>query len=834
VKSNAKAKIIILIALGILFALLPLITVNLSFITGNSNKSSEDNDDSNLDNKNPKISEVSGKIHIDNNWTAAKAAGICTGNGTYSNPYIIEDLVIDAGGSGSCIRIENSDLYFRIENCTLYNSEWSHSNAGIHLYNVDNGILIDNNCSSNFYGIYFSSSDNNTISGNIANNNRYFGIDLRYYSNNNKITENTVNNNNDDGIHLYGCNDNNVTGNAINDNYHGIYTYNCDSITVTGNSIIDNEGDGIYYSSSDNNIISGNNISNNEGDGIYYSSSDNNIISGNIINNNGGDGIHLYGYYSDCNNNIVLGNNISNSYYGIYFSGVNNTLSGNRMIECGLKIYGYLEEMSTHTIDASNLVNDKPLYYYIDEVNLGPNDFTNAGQIILVNCEHSLIFNLSVSYGATGISLYYSDNNNISENIANNNRDYGIYLRYSDNNYISGNKASNNYNGLYLDYSYSNNLSRNTANNNTEYGIFLYNNWGPTVSHISENDASHNYYGIYSYYSQGAIISGNNVSHNHYGIYLGSQENNVSGNNVSHNRYGIYLGSQENNVSGNNISFNNYGILLGGDNNIILGNIVDNNEIGIRLSYSQSNTIQQNVISNNDIGIDISMYCKCNIISNNNFSGNIVDIRGTQEECNPSPPGFVIGIVVFVVIIAIVAIGIKKYVSKDETARYYELKKLKMQVMEGSDEINRPRKLKFEATKDVGMEELVVLSSPEERISKVKDDIQEVKEEDQEVAESLRFITEEDITNVKKDHKEFISLAKSSKPTVEQTSFKEESIKQVVKEPISSEVLEEKEKPLPVKIEPSQPKILYCVFCGMEVDAERNFCQQCGYKLKKS
>ncbi|GAG58863.1 unnamed protein product, partial [marine sediment metagenome] len=119
---KAKSKIIILIALGILFVLLPMITVNTNFITGNSNKREEYNDDINLDDKNLKISAVSGKIHIDNNWSAAEAAGICTGAGTYSEPYVIEDLVIDGEGSGSCILIENSDVYFIITNCIVNNS----------------------------------------------------------------------------------------------------------------------------------------------------------------------------------------------------------------------------------------------------------------------------------------------------------------------------------------------------------------------------------------------------------------------------------------------------------------------------------------------------------------------------------------------------------------------------------------------------------------------------------------------------------------------------------------------------------------------------------------
>ena len=96
-KSNAKSKIIILITLSILFGLLSIITTNLSLITSNSNKNSEYNDNRNLDNKNLQISAVSGKIHINNNWSAAKSAGIATGSGTYSDPYVIEDLIIDEG-----------------------------------------------------------------------------------------------------------------------------------------------------------------------------------------------------------------------------------------------------------------------------------------------------------------------------------------------------------------------------------------------------------------------------------------------------------------------------------------------------------------------------------------------------------------------------------------------------------------------------------------------------------------------------------------------------------------------------------------------------------------
>jgi len=158
-KSKAKTKIIIIFTLGIVFGLSLFFITNNNLSEINNDTSSKYSDNSNFDNKNLKISADSEKIHIDNNWTDAKAAGICTGSGNYTHPYIIEDLIIDSGGSGSGIRIENSDFYFRIENCTLYNSGGSYPNAGIRLYNVDNGTLIDNNCSSNSVGIRIYLSD---------------------------------------------------------------------------------------------------------------------------------------------------------------------------------------------------------------------------------------------------------------------------------------------------------------------------------------------------------------------------------------------------------------------------------------------------------------------------------------------------------------------------------------------------------------------------------------------------------------------------------------------------------------------------------------------------
>jgi len=267
-KSNLKLVKVILFTLGILYIFFPIIANNLNYIIGNSDNTMTYGVDFSLDNENLKFSKVSGPIYIDNNepssnWSVAEGAGLCTGNGTYSNPYIIEDLVINGGGSGSCILIENSDVYFRIENCTVYNAGGD-PDAGILLSHVNNSQLIGNTASDNGeYGICLFFSDYNNISGNTANDNGNEGIKL-INSDYNIVSGNIANSNYDGGIGLsesdynivsgsttryndaYGIalasdsNNNHISGNTANDNYYGIYLSLSDYNTISGNTLIGN------------------------------------------------------------------------------------------------------------------------------------------------------------------------------------------------------------------------------------------------------------------------------------------------------------------------------------------------------------------------------------------------------------------------------------------------------------------------------------------------------------------------------------------------------------------------------------------------------------------
>jgi len=279
INSNAKSKLIILITLGILLALSPINMNTHSSITDNSN-------DISLDNENLKTSKISGKISINGNsgWLAFKSDGNCTGEGTYSDPYTIEDLEIDGGSSEACILIENSNVYYKIENCTVYSSG-DYPTAGIMLNNSNNGHLIDNVCSPNFSGISLYNSHNNTISGNTANN----------Y-------------NNGYGILLWDCDNNTISGNTASHNFAGI---------------------SLHIGGAENNDITGNNLFSNIVGIHIWVGSDNNIIR-NVINNNSIYGIMFKAGAHD--NDVYLNcftENRLNAYDGEYNNRWDNGIKGN-------------------------------------------------------------------------------------------------------------------------------------------------------------------------------------------------------------------------------------------------------------------------------------------------------------------------------------------------------------------------------------------------------------------------------------------------------------------------------------------------------------------------
>ena len=260
---------------------------------------------------------VSHIIQVDGNldFNQKAVAQNFTGNGTYSNPYIIENYEIVAS-VGHGIHIQNTDVYFIIRNVGVSNGR-SNNYYGFYLVNVSNGKLEDNTANNNLYGFLLKDSYNNTLEGNTASDNL-------------------------NGITLNSSNYNALTYNIVSNNRHGLSLDSSHNNSLTGNEVTDNIYLGIYLDSSNNNFIT-ENIATGNLNGFTLSSSNNNTITNNTANNNDQHGFHLW--YS--NNNILTENIANNNLkYGIYLQESNfNEISGNSLADNGLgSIYEKMSE----------------------------------------------------------------------------------------------------------------------------------------------------------------------------------------------------------------------------------------------------------------------------------------------------------------------------------------------------------------------------------------------------------------------------------------------------------------------------------------------------------
>ena len=230
--------------------------------------------------------------------------------------------------------------------------------------------------------------------------------------------------------------------------------------------------------------------------------------------------------------------------------------------------------------------------------------------------------------GFSGISLYYVDYCNISNNNCSNNK-YGFYLYNSNNNSISNNNCSlNSDDGIGLDNSNNNSISNNNASNNMQTGIVLSES---NNNIIRDNTAKSNkqYHGISFSSSNNNLIEYNNASDNMMcGIRLWKSNNNaVKGNIANSNKHyhGISLTSSNNNDIVNNTASSNMqcGIPLwySSNNNTIRGNTATLNKqsSGIALMYTSNNNhlINNKLLYNCVRGVRVFERSNNNIISKN-------------------------------------------------------------------------------------------------------------------------------------------------------------------------------------------------------------------------
>ncbi len=653
---------------------------------------------------NPKILKISAQftesfIHVNGNWSDMTSYDWCSGDGSWDNPYTIENVTINASNSviGIGILIENSiNDYFKVQNCMIFNVAPNNNYGGIKMNNVTNGTLYRNNCSNNGRsGILLSSClnctiaenhvnyngglnadnyaalrlvincHNNTISGNTVNNNNANGIQLRENCVNNTILENTVIDNGEFGIDLWtNCNYNNVTNNiAVGSGRNGIntrtsysnsisenYLYNNTFLGIncmgTSNTVKNNTASGNYHGiqvyQATNSNISSNTVDDNIYSGLLVFYSNNNNVTGNIANCNGEYGIFCI--WSDWNNisqntlenNLLIGMSVEESNYNT----INNNSINNHDLGIGLK-----QSSSNYVLDNSLSHNN----YCIFEFESTGNELLNN------NCSTPsiqtpfYIDDLEVGIGAHNWTWALNQGLCSGSGLASD--PYII-----DNLKISAFRMTN---GIDIRNSDAYFIIKNCTIYHSDYfdstGGIKFSN--VTNAQIIENNCSYNFgNGIYLFeYCDDNIISGNIASKNsESGIFIDDEctNNTISHNLVDNNKEaGILLGRggdascYNNSISENTVRNNDWGIRIvqACHNSKILNNFVGGNNDGISLDGNNLDytEITENIIRDNIRGLYISPGSSNNTITRNFFVGNSLHAQdqGSDNKWNSSTIG---------------------------------------------------------------------------------------------------------------------------------------------------------------------------------------------------
>ncbi len=213
------------------------------------------------------------------------------GTGSREDPYILNNMFIDAKGGQSCVLIKNSDSVFQIINSVFFNASsrdfptYFDPGQGIYLENVSHGHIIN----SIFY------------------NNELFGI-RAINSILIDIYHNSIYNSESTGIFFYNIRKSIIESNQIYDHSTGIYLVLSHYNSIITNNISLSRGEGIMLFRSNYSLISDNTISK-ATINIELLNSSHNSVEHNLLSQFTQSGIRLrwFSHHNTILRNTVLG-----------------------------------------------------------------------------------------------------------------------------------------------------------------------------------------------------------------------------------------------------------------------------------------------------------------------------------------------------------------------------------------------------------------------------------------------------------------------------------------------------------------------------------------------
>jgi parallel beta-helix repeat protein len=356
---------------------------------------------------------------------------------------------------------------FNCTNVTLRDLNMSDSDSGILLVNTHNSIVSENQLRKLQNGIQLYFSDNDTISNNNISDDSY---GLRFASSKNNTLFGNIAHGCNHGICLESSNDNAIISSNLSNNKYSIMLYASYNNTLWGNNDHESES-GIELESSHNNTVSRCNLSNNTM-GIHLATSTNNILFSNRVSY-GESGINLESSGDNrLENNSMFRNRNNFQMDGSQYSDFDNSIDTTNLVD-GRPIY-YLKDVGNETIDSKSNAGLVGLFNCINITVRGLSIADAGTGVGLYKTSHTLVELNNITYSKTGIYIYSSNNNTIRFNNVSNS-DYGLKIIQSDNNTIENNSVSNNTNMAIesdrpSNNKFENNSEKETLNLRTQYG----------------------------------------------------------------------------------------------------------------------------------------------------------------------------------------------------------------------------------------------------------------------------------------------------------------------------------------------------------------------------
>jgi thermitase len=358
------------------------------------------------------------------------------------------------------------------------------------------------------------------------------------------------------------------------------------------------------------------------------------------IQNGGRDnaGILLLGSNANTINNTAVLNNT----YGIfldsspYTTARNNTMMNNTY---NFGLYGESVTDFVQTIDSSNTVDGKPIYYLVNQ--RGTSVPLDAGYVAVVNSTDINVEDLSLNGNFEGVLFAYTADSFVQHVNASDNS-IGIYLYESTNNSISNCSLMNSNEGIRLASSNNNTVGFSKLSHN-DFGLDMVKSYNDSANHL---EAFNNTYGVCLDMSGNNSLRSNNMTSNRFnfgviGTQLVDLVNDVDTSNTVDGKPVYYWVNQLNKkvpkdagyvaavncanitVAQLDITKNVQGILFASTINSTISesSVAQNDQDGIALYSSDSNAISANELLGNGIGVGI-IGSDHNTVYHNNFMGN--------------------------------------------------------------------------------------------------------------------------------------------------------------------------------------------------------------------